>query len=278
MPKVEAVQDRIDGMVGLDVVKDEIDAIITSALADNDRRARGKKVIPQDRNMILAGPPGTGKTTIAREIAPLFSALGLTDNEKFVQVTADDLKSEFVGGSAKQAKKIVESAKGGVLFIDEAYQLISGDKDEYGKEAVAAILPMIEDPKTVVILGGYEDEIRAMMAGNSGMPSRFGTTLHFEPYTLGERAEILANMFEANDYVVPAETKKAMLKAVRYTGQGNARDVQRLSEKVLNAYNRRVVEAGFGDDVITASDVFEGGKAYAVSASSDGTEWDDDRD
>ena len=278
MPKVEAVQDRIDEMVGLDVVKDEIDTIITSALADNDRRARGKKVIPQDWNMILAGPPGTGKTTIAREIAPLFHALGLTENDVVVPVTADDLKSEVLGGSAKQAKAIVESAKGGVLFIDEAYQLISGDKDEYGKEAIAAILPMIEDPKTVVILGGYEDEIREMMAYNSGMTSRFGTTLHFESYTASERADILANKFEANDYVVPAATKKAMLKAVLYTGQGNARDVSRLSEKVLNAYNRRVVEAGVGDDVITVADVVEGGEAYTASNPDSSIERDDDRD
>lgn len=269
MNTVEEVQDKIDGMVGLDAVKDEIDGLVTSALADNDRRMRGKKVVPRDWNMIFAGPPGTGKTTVAQNIAPLYYALGLTDNKEFISVTADDLKSEFKGGSAKQAKKVLESAKGGVLFIDEAYQLASSSDDQYGAEAIAAILPMLEDPKTVVILGGYEKDLKKMIAVNSGMASRFGPTLHFESYTQFERAEILANHFTSNDYSVTEGARDAMEAAVLLTGDGNARDVKQLAARVLGAYDKRAVDSGAGDDVITAEDVVRGAENYEASGAPD---------
>lgn len=269
MRTVEEVQDRIDDMVGLDTVKDEIDGLVTSALADNDRRMRGKKVAPRNWNMVFAGPPGTGKTTVARSIAPLYYALGLTDNSKFIPVTADDLKSEFKGGSAKAAKKVLESARGGVLFIDEAYQLAAGSDDDYGKEAIAAILPMLEDPRTVVILGGYEKDLKKMIAVNPGMASRFGSTLHFESYTQSERAQILADHFRSNDYAVTDDARDAMEEAVLLTGDGNARDVEQLANRVLMAYDKRSVGAGAGDDTITAEDVVRGAESYEAQGAPD---------
>ncbi len=269
MRAVEGVQDRIGGMVGLDVVKDEIDMLVTSAINDNKRRMRGKNVAPRDWNMVFAGPPGTGKTTIARDIAPLFHALGLTENEKFLSVTADDLKSEFKGGSAKEAKKVLEGAKGGVLFIDEAYQLVSGDTDDYGRDAVAAILPMLEDPKTVVILGGYEKDLKRMLAVNAGAPSRFGTTLHFESYTAGERAQMLSNAFTGEDFEVTPDAREEMEEAVWLTGDGNGRDVKVLANKIKMAFDQRAVEADVDDDMITAEDVVRGAEMYELSGAPD---------
>jgi SpoVK/Ycf46/Vps4 family AAA+-type ATPase len=269
MRTVEEVQDKIGGMIGLDVVKDEIDMMVTSAINDSKRRARGKKVEPRNWNMVFAGPPGTGKTTVARDIAPLFHALGLTDNQKFLPITADDLKSEFKGGSAKEAKKVLESVKGGVLFIDEAYQLVSGDTDDYGRDAVAAILPMLEDPKTVVILGGYEKDLKKMLAVNAGAPSRFETTLNFESYTAGERAQILSNALTDNGFEITPDAREEMEEAVWLTGDGNARDVRGLANKIKTAFDQRSVEADADDDVITAEDVVRGAEMYELSGAPD---------
>ena len=269
MAGVDAVRDKIDRMIGLDTVKEEIDTLVNGAVVDANRYARGKPVGERNWNMVFAGPSGTGKTTVAEHIAPLFHSLGITENDRVVVKTADDLKSRFKGGSAAAAKAVMEEARGGVLFIDEAYQLVSSDNDDYGNEAIAAILPMLTDPKTVVILGGYEDEMRKMIASNTGLSSRFGRTLHFESYTAEERAEIMVNIFDKSGFALGKGAGNAISSAVLLTGGGNARDVLRLSERVVDAYNARAVESGVDDDVITLGDVREGAAAYEVGGAPD---------
>lgn len=266
---VTRVQDDINAMVGLNEVKSQLDALLNSAVVEQERKALGKTVKPKNRNMLFSGPPGTGKTTVAEKIAPLFHALGITPTDTFTSITADQLISNYKGESAKRAKKVVNEAKGGVLFVDEAYALVSGEQDEYGKQALAAILPALTWDDTVVIFGGYEQDLNDLIKVNPGTRRRFPTTIEFTPYSVNERAQILGNAMRDSGYrladkTVPAEMKRA----VALTGDGNAGDVETLWGYIRDAQEARLAgeEPGPGRhhdlDLITVDDVATGSGEY----------------
>jgi len=257
-------------MVGLDSVKDKIDTLVNSAIVQDRRRQEGFDVPKRDLNLLFAGPPGTGKTTVAKEIAPLYYALGLVPTEKYESVTGDDLKSQYKGGSAKQAKETFQKAKGGVLFVDEAYALVSGENDDYGKEAIAALLPLIESNDTVVIFGGYAPDLKKLLSTNPGLKSRFGETLDFQSYTQSQRAKIAINYLTKNKYDLDNGAKGAFKDAVLLTGDGNARDVMQLVGQVLYAQENRVARNQTANvNEITTADVETGSFVYQDSNAPD---------
>ena len=177
--KVEDVLAELDGLVGLEGVKAEVKRLVNLVKINEARRKQGMKVPPMTYHMVFTGNPGTGKTTVARLVARILKCLGIVEKGQLVETDA-----------------IVDSAMGGILFIDEAYQLVGGDNDDYGKEAIATLLKRMEDDrdKFVVIAAGYTDEMRDFLDANSGLRSRFARTIEFADYSAKELALIFRSM------------------------------------------------------------------------------------
>ena len=180
---------ELEGVVGLDGVKDFVRSLRAQLLVEKERVAAG---LPSGGggvlHMVFAGNPGTGKTTVARIIANLLKALGVLRKGHLVEADRSSLVAGYSGQTALKTKAVVAEALGGVLFVDEAYALVSGDRDAFGKEALDTLMKEMEDHRSdlVVIAAGYNDEMRELLAANPGMESRFPTTLRFADYDARE--------------------------------------------------------------------------------------------
>ena len=168
------------------------------------RHKQGLKNAPVSRHMIFTGNPGTGKTTMARLIARLFKALGLLSQGQLVEVSRSDLVGRYVGHTAPLTRQVIESALGGILFIDEAYSLVRGKDDSFGLEAVDTLVKGMEDYRDdlIVILAGYSREMSEFLEANSGLQSRFPNILHFADYTGGELTQIAQSIARGKEYVI----------------------------------------------------------------------------
>ena len=244
---------ELEGVVGLDGVKDFVRSLRAQLLVEKERVAAG---LPSGGggvlHMVFAGNPGTGKTTVARIIANLLKALGVLRKGHLVEADRSSLVAGYSGQTALKTKAVVAEALGGVLFVDEAYALVSGDRDAFGKEALDTLMKEMEDHRSdlVVIAAGYNDEMRDLLAANPGMESRFPTTLRFADYdaselmaiadailrpqrlTLGEGApELLERHFEG-EIGARAEGQKG----------SNGRGVRNLLEAAKRAQALRLAE------------------------------------
>ena len=159
--------------------------------------------------MIFTGNPGTGKTTVARIIADIFRSLGFLSKGHLVEVSREDLVGGYVGQTAEKTKKIIEQAKGGILFIDEAYTLSRGGEQDFGKEAIDTLVKGMEDLRKdlVIILAGYTKEMEEFMKKNSGLYSRFPYNIEFADYTSDELLEILNRMVKEKGFMWEKETR-----------------------------------------------------------------------
>ena len=189
----------LENIVGLDGVKDFIKSLRAQLLVEKERVAAG---LPSAGggvlHMVFAGNPGTGKTTVARIVANLLRALGVLRKGHLVEADRSSLVAGFSGQTALKTKAVVSEALGGVLFVDEAYALVSGDRDSFGKEALDTLMKEMEDHREdlVVIAAGYICEMKDLLASNPGMESRFPTTLHFADYNADELIAIAEQLLE----------------------------------------------------------------------------------
>ena len=249
---VEEVLAELDSLVGLEEVKAEVRKLVNLAKVNEARRAQGLKVPPMSYHMVFTGNPGTGKTTVARIVARAFRALGIARTGQLVETDRAGLVGAYAGETATKTNAKVDEAIGGVLFVDEAYQLVSGDNDNYGKEAIAALIKRMEDDrdKLIVIAAGYTDEMRDFLDANPGMRSRIARTIEFPDYSAAELAAIFRSMAKKNDFTLAPDLEAgldaaiAKLTARRDRTFGNARFVRQLFEDATGRQANRLAESG----------------------------------
>jgi probable Rubsico expression protein CbbX len=202
-------------LVGLAVVKRRIEEIAALLLVDRARRRFGLTAPRPNLHMCFTGAPGTGKTTVALRMAQLLHRLGYLETPTLVHAMRDDLVGEYIGQTAPKTKQVLERAKGGVLFIDEAYYLYRGnDSKDYGQEAIEILLQVMENDrdKLVVILAGYKDRMDVFFESNPGMRSRLAHHLDFASYDIDELTAIGSLMLSQVNYYLSPEAE-AVLRA-----------------------------------------------------------------
>ena len=190
---------KLDDLIGLIEVKEKVTELIDLTKIQAERQKIGLKNMTTNKNMIFQGPPGTCKTTVARIIGEIFHSLGLLSKKKFVEVDKGSLVAEYVGQTAVKTTEVIEKAKGGVLFIDEAYSLLDCD---FGKESITTILKFMEDNREdlVVIIAGYKEPMQKFINSNPGLKSRFSNLIDFPHYSQQELVEIFKYQTKLNNY------------------------------------------------------------------------------
>lgn len=237
---------QFDGLVGLGGVKREISNL---AAYLNLQIRRGETKTFQGKHYVFTGSPGTGKTTVARIMADVFRTLGILSRGQLIEADRSKLVAGYSGQTAIKTNQLIDSALGGVLFIDEAYTLRSGDGDSFGGEAIDTLLKRLEDDrgKFVCIVAGYTDRMHDFIDSNPGLKSRFTQTLHFDDYTSSELTEIFMKMAEAKGFVVDGQTQQAVLRLFeqlylrRDKNFGNAREARRIFDETIERQSRRLV-------------------------------------
>lgn len=236
----------LQGLVGQKAAKAGVAQIIALAKVNSERRARGLSAHQVTLHAVFAGSPGTGKTTFARYYAQEIRKLGTLGKGHLVEVSRQELVAEYAGQTAVKTGKVVESAKGGVLFIDEAYSLKHGKDDAFGQEAIDTLLKMMEDLREdlIVIVAGYTDEMREFLHLNPGLSSRVPNHLYFEDFTQPELGTIFDDMCKKSGMQVSAEQRLLAIGEImkRRKGRhfGNAREVRNLFERALAQQSARL--------------------------------------
>jgi SpoVK/Ycf46/Vps4 family AAA+-type ATPase len=191
---VGAILAELDALVGLAPVKAQVRRVIAVVQANTEREKAGLKTVNPGLHLVFTGPPGTGKTTVARLVARLYAAAGALPGAKFTEASRSDLIAGYVGQTAIKTRELIDRTRPGVLFIDEAYALTPSSEVDFGYEAIATLVKAMEDHRDqfAVIVAGYEEEMAEFIGSNPGLRSRFKTYIAFPDY----KAEELARIFE----------------------------------------------------------------------------------
>lgn len=239
---------ELDAMIGLPGVKEEVRALVDELQVNEWRRRAGLPIGAAGHHLIFAGAPGTGKTTVARIYGKLLKALGVLPLGEFHEVLRRDLVGQYIGHTAEKTAAVFEKAKGGVLFIDEAYTLtrLAGSGGDFGQEAIDTLVPLMEEHRDeiAVIVAGYTGEMVDFLSANPGLASRFGKTIEFENYSPEELLAIFGRMASSGDYDLDPDAGPVLADHFRrISGDvnfGNARDARRLFEKARTAQSQRL--------------------------------------
>ena len=236
--KLEDLQAELDGYIGLDTVKQEVRSLVNLVKVHKMRRENGLPEPELSLHMVFTGSPGTGKTTIARLMARIYHSLGILSKGQLVEVDRGGLVAGYVGQTALKTGKVIESAMGGVLFIDEAYALNGRGENDFGQEAIDTLLKAMEDhwDDLIVIVAGYAELMDGFLHSNPGLESRFNRYLHFADYSTEELLAIFRLRCEKGRYTLSPEAEEAVRRRLEEENGpsfGNARGVRNLFEKTL---------------------------------------------
>lgn len=238
---------KLDKLIGLENVKKEVREITNLAKVQMQRKKMGLPSATISYHLVFTGNPGTGKTTVARIISEIYKEIGVLSKGHLVETDRSGLVAGYVGQTAIQTKEIIEKAKGGVLFIDEAYTLLGEGKD-YGQEAIDTLLKEMEDNRDdlVVIVAGYDEPMKKFIGSNPGLQSRFNRYIHFDDYSGKQLFSIFNSLCEKNQYRLSEGCENILLNYFHQISEkhdsnfGNARDVRNFFELVITRQSNRI--------------------------------------
>jgi len=261
---IAAALDKLNAMVGLAPIKEEVQALIARKQVEQKRREQGLDVSSVSQHMVFTGPPGVGKTEVARVIGEVFRALKVLRKGHVVETDRASLVAGYVGQTAIKTLDKCKEALDGILFIDEAYSLAAtpGLGTDLGKEAIDTLLKFMEDnrDRIIVIVAGYRNEMRHFIDSNPGLASRFTKTFDFPPYSPAELFEIFKRMAARQQFNLPqdfeAKLKPWIESRAKAQDWANAREMRTLLEKTREAQALRVAKDASADvSVVTIEDV-----------------------
>lgn len=247
---LDDLQRQLNELVGLEAVKNQVDDLIVFNKIQRLREEAGLKKSNKTLHMAFLGNPGTAKTTVARIVGKMYKSLGLLSKGHFIEVSRTDLIAEYQGQTAIKVKKLINRAKGGVLFIDEAYSITENEKsDSYGKESLTELTKALEDYRDdlVVIVAGYSDLMNKFFDSNPGLKSRFNTFINFEDYSLDELVQIFKFICNENEYETSEESLCRVHDWLEYElakknkGFSNGRFIRNLFDDVIINQSKRLV-------------------------------------
>ena len=251
MRTLQDLLNELNALVGLEKVKNKVQDLIVYQKVQKMRREKNLHSSKNTLHLAFTGNPGTGKTTVARIVGRIYKQIGLLSKGHFVEVSRTDLIAGYQGQTALKVKKVIEQAKGGVLFIDEAYSITENDKsDSYGRECLTELTKALEDYREdlVVIVAGYTEPMSKFFESNPGLESRFNTFIEFDDYSPNELDSILHYMCKINDYILDEKVKEKIHSyfekktTMKDKNFANARLVRNLYDNLIMNHARRVID------------------------------------
>ena len=248
--EIAKLQKQLDSLVGLPNAKKELHNLINFIKIQSLRVDHGLTSFPITYHLVFSGNPGTGKTTVARIIGQIYKHLGVLSSGHFVETDRAGLVAGYVGQTALKVQEVVNKAKGGVLFIDEAYSLINDKQDAFGKEAIDSLLKAMEDLRDdlVIIVAGYTELIEDFLQSNPGFKSRFNHFVQFDNFSTDELYDIFAMLCQTNDYQFGEAFAQHMKTQLRHMpietipNFSNGRYIRNLFEKLVTIQSNRLIQ------------------------------------